>query len=363
MIINNGEAFIKLDTAAKAYFNGDLMFDDLNKKHYEHLEKYLDLYIHINSICDIYKPAPPPIEYAFSTIPKNIKGMCKAELVNPTLKTATRNSSTAKIKLSTSRFITNIPLELADCVIRPVDNHLSPDNYFSCAFVRLAEFITHAKVTDIEINILFLKPIIINDDSFCTLKEISNKDIDSEFNFKQAANKYFKHFNGVLEQTIIDACEYASNIYDHENKVNDTESIAKTNINEIIKLINEAVPTNEDIELFKSNLPDIWQEALFNNEITKTDTTIIEALKLDIANKNKEIDLLKKDIFPIMTPKLKAALKAQNNFWLSYDENHPPLQKTIKYFIEKELGLNHLKTNRDADELTRAIQPDNIKRK
>jgi hypothetical protein len=89
----------------------------------------------------------------------------------------------------------------------------------------------------------------------------------------------------------------------------------------------------------------------------------IALLNRKIDQLTEELDLLKNNSFPIMTSKLKAALKAQNKFWLSYDENNPPLQKTVKHFIEKELGLNSLKENRDAAELTRAIQPEEIKRK
>ena len=89
----------------------------------------------------------------------------------------------------------------------------------------------------------------------------------------------------------------------------------------------------------------------------------VELLNREIKQLTEELELLKKSSFPIMTPKLKAALKAQNNFWLSYDESNPPLQKAVTIFIEKELRLDSLKTNRDAQELTRAIQPQNIKRK
>jgi hypothetical protein len=89
----------------------------------------------------------------------------------------------------------------------------------------------------------------------------------------------------------------------------------------------------------------------------------IKELNIKTDQLTEELDLLKNNSFPIMTSKLKAALRAQNKFWLSYDENNPPLQKTVRHFIEKELGLNSLKDNRDAAELTRAIQPEKIKRK
>jgi hypothetical protein len=309
MLISNDEPFIKLDTATKAYFHNELRLDDLNLKHYKHLESYLNLYAFINGVCDIKRPAPPPIENAFSTTPKKIKGMCKADLVHSPFSTVTGSPSTTIIKLTTSSFIENFPLKFVDCLAEPIDNYITPDNYFDCVFVRLSEFITHVKDTGIEINILFLEPIILNDDSFRELKMISNKHIDSKFNFKQAANQYLKYFNGVLEQTIIDACEYAGDIYDHENKANETESITKTNIKDIAKLINETAPTNENIELLKSDIPDVWREALFddpddlskgitdlnNNSIDSKDLTtrernslykVIGLLSLAIAKKN-----------------------------------------------------------------------------
>lgn len=64
-------------------------------------------------------------------------------------------------------------------------------------------------------------------------------------------------------------------------------------------------------------------------------------------------------VFPISTKKLKAALSAQKEFWLDYDKNHPPLQKQIGAYIAEQLGKDK---GRDAEELTKAIQPDEVTR-
>ena len=64
-------------------------------------------------------------------------------------------------------------------------------------------------------------------------------------------------------------------------------------------------------------------------------------------------------VFPIRTKKLEAALSAQKKFWSDYDKNHPPLQKQIGAYIAEQLGKDK---GRDAEELTKAIQPDEVTR-
>jgi len=122
---------------------------------------------------------------------------------------------------------------------------------------------------------------------------------------------------------------------------------------EALKAENEKLKTQIRPQAFQQASP-----SMPNNDNEK-----IKELNKKLGQLTDESSLLKENSFPIMTPKLKAALNAQNKFWLSYDENNPPLQKTVKHFIEKELGLDSLKENRDAAELTRAIQPEEIKRK
>jgi hypothetical protein len=122
---------------------------------------------------------------------------------------------------------------------------------------------------------------------------------------------------------------------------------------EALKAENEKLKTQIRPQAFEQASP----------SVSNNDNEEIKELNKKIGQLTEKSSLLKENSFPIMTPKLKAALKAQNKFWLSYDENNPPLQKTVKHFIEKELGLDSLKENRDAAELTRAIQPEEIKRK
>jgi hypothetical protein len=124
--------------------------------------------------------------------------------------------------------------------------------------------------------------------------------------------------------------------------------------------IEELKAENEKLKQQQQQRP-IQQQPL--SMLNKNNIEKIEQLNTKIKTLTDEVELLKVNSFPVMTPKLKAALKAQNKFWLSYDENNPPLQKTVKHFIENELELNSLKENRDAAELTRAIQPEVIKRK
>jgi len=157
-----------------------------------------------------------------------------------------------------------------------------------------------------------------------------------------------------LELTIVSKAEFLrwckymvidTGLYNHQNCFD--ESI------EALKAENEKLKTQIRPQGFQQAPP----------SITNSNSEEIKQLNKNIDKLNDELDLLKENSFPVMTSKLKAALKAQNNFWLSYDETNPPLQKAVTLFIEEELGLNSLKTNRDAEELTRAIQPEVIKRK
>ena len=68
-------------------------------------------------------------------------------------------------------------------------------------------------------------------------------------------------------------------------------------------------------------------------------------------------------VFPISTKKLRAALKAQNKFWKDYNQGTFPLQKQVSAEIAEELGKKSNTTNRDAEELAKAIQPDEVKRR
>ncbi|MBA6347529.1 hypothetical protein [Colwellia sp. BRX8-9] len=95
-----------------------------------------------------------------------------------------------------------------------------------------------------------------------------------------------------------------------------------------------------------------------NNEKIKQLNTKIKAL-------TDEVELLQGNSFSIMTSKLKAILATQNEYWINYDNKNLPTQQEISNFIAEKLNLTVTAkgTNRTADELAKAIQPDEIKRK
>jgi FtsZ-binding cell division protein ZapB len=91
----------------------------------------------------------------------------------------------------------------------------------------------------------------------------------------------------------------------------------------------------------------------------------IEQLNTKIKTLTDEVELLKGNSFSVMTLKLKAILATQNEYWISYDNKNLPTQQEISNFIAEKLNLTVTAkgTNRTADELAKAIQPDEIKRK
>jgi hypothetical protein len=88
----------------------------------------------------------------------------------------------------------------------------------------------------------------------------------------------------------------------------------------------------------------------------------IEQLNTKISELTQEVELLKCSSFPVMTLKLKAALAAQNKYWLDYDRQQLPLQKNIQQHIQETLNIELTTDNRLAKSLSVAIQPDEIKR-
>jgi hypothetical protein len=264
--ICNDEPFIKLNTAANAYFGMELWAEDASEKHFEHLHKFLDLYVHIYGICDIYPSAALAFESdGVPKVAKNINGMCEVLINHPTYDAVTYRGTKPSVTLNVSPFIESIAADLVGGYLIPVDNYINYNNYWGFSFVQLSKFINHAKETGIEIDALFLEPIITADNSFCELKRLSNKNLNAEFNPKQAANKYLKYFGGVLEKTIIKACKYASDAYDRQEKVDALEQVDTSNIADILKIIKDTPPTTQNIEQLKSALPDDWRDALFAN--------------------------------------------------------------------------------------------------
>lgn len=60
------------------------------------------------------------------------------------------------------------------------------------------------------------------------------------------------------------------------------------------------------------------------------------------------------------TPELQAIKKAIDKFWLDYDQEQPPLQKEVSFFIAAELGEDN--KNRLTDTLATVIQPQSLRR-
>jgi hypothetical protein len=99
--------------------------------------------------------------------------------------------------------------------------------------------------------------------------------------------------------------------------------------------------------------------------LNKNNNEKIERLNTEIKSLTEEVELLKGNSFSVMTTKLKAILATQNKYWISYDNMNLPTQQEISNFIAEKLNLTVTvkSTNRTADELAKAIQPDEIKRK
>lgn len=59
--------------------------------------------------------------------------------------------------------------------------------------------------------------------------------------------------------------------------------------------------------------------------------------------------------FPYVTDRIEAMRKAAALFWVDYDKQRPPLQKTVSSFIAEQLGMDA--PNRTTDTLAAAIRP------
>lgn len=96
-----------------------------------------------------------------------------------------------------------------------------------------------------------------------------------------------------------------------------------------------------------------------------TEETELAKLKQQINENELLINILKSNSFSTMTDKLEAMLKASNHFWKEYNCDNLPRQQDISNFIAQELNLTVTAkgTNRTADELAKAIQPNNVTRK
>jgi hypothetical protein len=272
MIISNDEPFIDFQVAAEAFFHDITWFEGVQNEHLTHLSSWLKLYLDISGVCNVYAPAKSTPNDKIDRFPKNIQGMCTVEIESfhyiktPNYSGDHFSEVEPKIIITISPFI-NKPLpELVGCSIIPIQAYINHDNYLRFSFVRLSELINHAREVGIEINASFLEPIISNDPQFSELKRLSKKSLESKFNIKQAANKYLKYFDGVLEEIIIQACELASVQYDRLSEaITPVEKSTNSNIDGILKLFSDTPFSLESIEQLKNTLPNTWREALFPN--------------------------------------------------------------------------------------------------
>jgi hypothetical protein len=337
MFVSNGELFIKLNVAARAFYYYDLCFCDPSNEHFEHLETSLDLYIFINGIGNILTPKNSTIDNILKLVPKKINGMCVVEVNHPSYELATYHCVQPTINLKTSPFVESINQELIGYSFKPIDNYINYDNYFGLSYVQLTKFLKHAKEVGVTIDAKFLEEVIINDNKFSELKRLSKQQANAVFNLNQAANSYLPYFNGVLIETIIEGCALASARYDRINqKKKSPQEIVKAKLNDISELFSETKVTNETIEQFKKTLPDVWREALFNKP-----SRVIEDLKNNNIDSNglstREKDNLYKTVGLLS---LAIAKKNPNRFGDINNINANQIYKTLLEFLPVEpIGL------------------------
>jgi hypothetical protein len=267
MLVSNGELFIKLNVAARAFYYYDLCFCEPSNEHFEHLETSLSLYIFINGIGDILSPSNPNIDDNLGRVPKKINGMCVVQVNYPSYELATHHGVKPNISLKTSPFVENINQELIGYSFMPIDKCINYDNYFDLSYVHLTKFLNHAKEVGVSIDANFLEEIIINDNRFTELKRLSKQQKNVVFNLNQAADIYLPYFEGVLTETIIEGCALASAQFDRVYKIKENKlasEVIKNDIYKISEIFNRLTATSENIEQFKNTLPDNWREALFN---------------------------------------------------------------------------------------------------
>jgi hypothetical protein len=157
-----------------------------------------------------------------------------------------------------------------------------------------------------------------------------------------------------LELTIISKAEFIRwcSFMKIETGLTNEEVLFEESI-EALKLVNEKLKKQIRSQAYQQ---DSTATPNINNKKTDSLNKEIELLKT-------QIESLKENSFPIMTTKLKAALAAQNKYWLDYNDKQLPLQKNIQQHIQETLGIELTTDNRLAKSLSVVIQPDKIKRK
>jgi hypothetical protein len=325
MHISNGEPFISLETAANCFDEFALLSD--KNKYIEHIANELDLYTYVFDICKVSAS-----DGAGTTLTRKISGMCKVGFDY-----GGEWQDKIKVRLELCHFSSVQNQNLIGYSITPIDHHITLHNYLACSKIYLPDFIIYAKEVGIDLNVAFVEAIISDDSTFRELKRLSKIAPDGNFNLKQAANKYLKYCDGILEETIIAACELASARYDTVNQqTNPPEEIAREKLNDISEFFSDTKVTNETIEQFKKTLPDVWQEALFSKP-----SRVIEDLKNNNIDSNflstREKDNLYKTIGLLS---LAIAKKNPNRFGDINNINANQIYKTLLEFLPLEpIGL------------------------
>jgi hypothetical protein len=293
MLISNGHPFIKLNVAAKAYFNLQLYWDEpkeIEEKFLIHLSTHLCLYSFINGICNIQVPESQNI---VDRVPKLLNGMCKTEVKV--------NSDGNTIKtITASKYTEIIAPEFIGCKILPVEDYILHDNDLKSTFVHIPEFIKHAKEVGVDISIEFLKEIIFNDGSF--IRQRVEKSHNGKLDSNPQVIKYLHHFDEVPKKIIIQAFELAcdkyyemkedgesyrwihqygmENIIQAEVSKNLNSGIIKDGISNISDLFLELFPgypsTSQNIDLLKNSIPDAWRVQLSDNTRISTGEKLID---------------------------------------------------------------------------------------
>jgi hypothetical protein len=331
MLISNDEPFVKLEVAAKAFFSYDIFCAEPSTRHFEQLEIWLDLYAFIYGVCNISTPANPTLQVKSGISPKKISGMCKTKLCYNI--SDPYHPTPPSVSLVISPF-SGVNLNLNNCDVYPIEEDLNHKNYYARSYVRLTKLIEHAKEVGVDLDAIFLEEIISEDSQFRELKRLSKIAPDGAFNLKQATNMYLKYFDGILEETIIAACELASARYDRINQQTKTpQEIAKENLDDISELFSNTTATTENIEQFKSALPDVWQKALFEHSTIETIETIDKKSSLDgLEHTSENLEVLRSIVIEFWEnkdPEI-AAKEATNDVIKAYiKDKHPDLSPTL----------------------------------
>jgi hypothetical protein len=343
MLIINDEPFITLEVAAKSYYVSELYSALRPELYRDRLARYLTLYDYNVGSYDILLTEEQQLDFFQTRLDRKINGMLEVKVIIP--QHIPRNTPEwglySEFKLFISKFSGCNTSDFIGCEAVPIERRMNFSNYLMASFVRLSDLINHAKLSGAEINAFFLEQIIINDSQFRELKRLSKITPDSKFNIKQAAGKYLQHFDGVLEETVVEACEYASASYDRDSQQSKpTKENHENNIYDISELLSDTRVNNENIEQLKSALPDAWREVLFENLVTPSNE---KTLSFDDED----------------TPeKLYLALSVYKQVWQGFDSitTNLPKKEQVEEIIK---GLNILEP-RDIEAMIRLSKPEGL---